>query len=512
MAMTKIIAAALALSATLGIGACRRAPMPAEETHEPQALSVTRWTPRTELFAEYPTLVAGNPSRFAIHLTRLDTFKPVTEGRVEVHLRGGRAAPEVFQVEGPSRPGIFGVTVKPAQAGRRELIIVLRSAAVSDEHAVGEVDVHSSAEAARADVNGGEDAGGISFLKEQQWVMDFATMPVAERSLQESLRVPAQIAPRPGGSADVVSPIAGRLSAVRDATLGSAVTRGQELARVAPPATDPAELPQLHLLRAEAVSVLAFATRDRARAERLVTAGAAPAKRLDEARTAEAQAQARVTAADARIAQHNAARGGSGSPRGAFVVRAPLTGTVAYRDATAGANVTSGTVLFRVVDAANVHVVGRVPEADAPRAVQARTAELEIPGAPDRIAIGRLVSLGRVLDPQARTVPIVFAFDNRTRGLPVGQAVFLHLLFGAAAPQPVVPASALVDDAGRPVVYVQREGETFERRPVTLGPRAGDLVQVFEGVEPGDRVVIRGAHLVRLASLSTQAPAHGHVH
>ena len=80
------------------------------------------------------------------------------------------------------------------------------------------------------------------------------------------------------------------------------------------------------------------------------------------------------------------------------------------------------------------------------------------------------------------------------------------------APRPVVPAAAIVDDAGRPIVFVQREGETFERRAVTLGARAGDLVQITEGVKPGDRVVTKGAYLVRLASLSTSVPAHGHVH
>jgi multidrug efflux pump subunit AcrA (membrane-fusion protein) len=80
------------------------------------------------------------------------------------------------------------------------------------------------------------------------------------------------------------------------------------------------------------------------------------------------------------------------------------------------------------------------------------------------------------------------------------------------APRPVVPPAAIVDDAGRPIVFVQREGETFERRAVTLGARAGDLVQITEGVKPGDRVVTKGAYLLRLASLSTSVPAHGHVH
>jgi multidrug efflux pump subunit AcrA (membrane-fusion protein) len=69
-----------------------------------------------------------------------------------------------------------------------------------------------------------------------------------------------------------------------------------------------------------------------------------------------------------------------------------------------------------------------------------------------------------------------------------------------------------VDDAGRPIVFVQRGGEAFERRPVTLGARSGNVVQVTGGVMVGERVVTTGAYLVRLASLSTQVPSHGHVH
>jgi multidrug efflux pump subunit AcrA (membrane-fusion protein) len=168
--------------------------------------------------------------------------------------------------------------------------------------------------------------------------------------------------------------------------------------------------------------------------------------------------------------------------------------------------------LFRVVDASQVHVVGQVPEAQAARARLAQAAEIEIAGQADRLPAGRLVSLGKVLDPQSRTLPITFAFENRTIGLPVGQAAFLHLLLESTPPRPVVPATAIVDDAGRPIVFVQREGETFERRAVTLGPRSGDVVQITEGLEPGNRVVTKGAYLVRLASLSTSVPAHGHVH
>ena len=502
------------LVVTLLVSGCSRSTAPPPEADEPDVLSVTHWTDQTELFGEYPPLAVGETSRFAIHLTRLDSFKALAEGRVEVHLRGGTAPAEIFPVDAPSRPGIFGVDVKPAQAGRREMVIVLRSKGLNDEHRVGQVDVHANAEAARAAASkAGEETPGISFLKEQQWSLDFGTALVREESVRESIRVPARLEARPGGAADVAAPIDGRLTRVLEVALGTSVSRGQELARLLPPPAVPGDLPQLQRARTDAQTALTLATRDRERAERLTSAGAAPEKRLDEARSAEEQAKARVTAAEASLAQYNVARtGGATEAEGLFVIRAPVGGVIAQRNAATGANVAAGTILFRVVDASQIHVVGQVPEAQAARVRLVSAAEIEVPGHEGRVPAGRLASLGKVLDPQSRTVPITFAFDNGALGLPVGQAVSLHLLMETTAPRPVVPAAAIVDDAGRPIVFVQREGETFDRRAVTLGARAGDLVQITEGLKPGDRVVTKGAYLVRLASLSTSVPAHGHVH
>jgi RND family efflux transporter MFP subunit len=503
------------IPALLLMASCNR-PVP-EPVVEPkiEPLAVTHWTAKTELFAEYPSLVVGQTSRFAIHLTRLDTYKALTAGRVEVHLSGSSGPAEVFSADGPSRPGIFGVDVTPGREGTREMAIVLRLTGLDDEHRVGPVAVYRDAAAARsAPPPEAAVVETIAFLKEQQWALDFGTAVVDVASVRESVRVPAAIVPRPGGAADVVSPLDGRLIRVVDASPGTAVSAGQELARVQPPPSAPAELPQIRQAQAEAATALQLAARDRERAERLVAAGAAPQKRLDEARAAEEQAQARVTGAEARMAQYQSARtaGTSASDDGLFVVRAPVSGVVAERTATTGANVSAGAVLFRLVDARQVQVAGQVPEADLARARQAKTAELEVPGQSSRVPAGRLSGLGRVLDPRTRTVPITFALDNRALGLALGQAVFLHLLLDEAASHPVVPVSALVDDAGRPIVFVQREGEAFERRPVTLGARSGNVVQVTSGLTPGDRVVTTGSYLIRLASLSTQVPSHGHVH
>jgi multidrug efflux pump subunit AcrA (membrane-fusion protein) len=75
-----------------------------------------------------------------------------------------------------------------------------------------------------------------------------------------------------------------------------------------------------------------------------------------------------------------------------------------------------------------------------------------------------------------------------------------------------VPTTALIEEEGLTVVFVQRGGETFERRVVAVGLTDGDWTEVRSGVAEGERVVSTGAYAVRLASVSTGGPAHGHAH
>jgi multidrug efflux pump subunit AcrA (membrane-fusion protein) len=61
-------------------------------------------------------------------------------------------------------------------------------------------------------------------------------------------------------------------------------------------------------------------------------------------------------------------------------------------------------------------------------------------------------------------------------------------------------------------VFVQVEGEAFERRVVRIGARDRGFVEVSTGVSPGEHVVSRGAWSVKLAASSGAIPAHGHSH
>jgi multidrug efflux pump subunit AcrA (membrane-fusion protein) len=77
---------------------------------------------------------------------------------------------------------------------------------------------------------------------------------------------------------------------------------------------------------------------------------------------------------------------------------------------------------------------------------------------------------------------------------------------------PAVNKQAVLTEAGRPYVWVQVGGEQFVRRYVEVATRDGEWVGVKTGLKPGDRVVVRGAYEVQLASAAKGLPAEGHVH
>jgi membrane fusion protein, heavy metal efflux system len=301
------------LAAALMLTACRgNAPSPKAATDAGHTDSVTHWTAKTELYLEYPRLIIGHTSRFAVHLTRLDDFKPVDSGRVEIRLGNQDGAPETFVTEAPSKAGIFGIDVRPMHPGVQRMILKLASTNLVDVHDLGTVPVYPDLPAAAKQPSEARKEETIAFLKEQQWSLDFATEVVRQRRERSSLRVPGEIRPRTGGEAEVTVPFDGRLIASNLIALGTSVRRGQVMAGVLPPTNSPADFAALEMARAEADAALQLARRDLQRAQHLLDAGAVPVRRLDEARAAEVTQEARLRAAEARLAQYQATRNAEG--------------------------------------------------------------------------------------------------------------------------------------------------------------------------------------------------------
>ena len=133
-------------------------------------------------------------------------------------------------------------------------------------------------------------------------------------------------------------------------------------------------------------------------------------------------------------------------------------------------------------------------------------------GSDRRYSTTRLLSIATVLNPETRTVPMVFEAAGPGSGFIVGQLARVAVPVGGTVSGIVIPNSAIIDDNGTSVAYVQVGGETFERRVLDLGASDGARSHVISGIEPGEMVVTTGAYQLRLASMSDGEFAGGHTH
>jgi RND family efflux transporter MFP subunit len=458
--------------------------------------AITLWTDRTELFFEYPAMIAGTEGgAWAIHLTDLSDFRPVTEGRLSLVFEGPDGRSYTVVQDEPARPGVYNPTPSLPVAGMYDLVMLLEGPQVEDEIFVGPVQVFGSAEELPRLPEA--EAVGISFLKEQQWPIDFATVEAVEQVVAPGVAVTGELAPEPGRMAEITAPVAGivRWDLNRGAPAeGTWVPEGQPLLRLSPVPGDATYA----ALRREAARL----EREVARAERLAAAEAVPLRRLEEARGDLEVVRAQLDALD------------SGDADGYVLsLASPIAGAVVERLFVPGERVEPGQPLLRLVDPRVMHLVLHVPAAHAQDLGATVAATFRVEGSNLVQRTERLVGVGAVLDPERRSVPVTFQVANPDRSLRSGMLVTGRLLRSAPEPTLAVPAEAVVDEDGLLVAYVQIGGETFERRAVTVGVTDGQWTTVLAGVRRGERVVIRGHYPIKLSSLNTsEISDHGHPH
>jgi cobalt-zinc-cadmium efflux system membrane fusion protein len=502
--MTTILRFALlaGFSATILLGCTSsEEAQPAAEGEEPAGGAITLWTDSTELFMEHPALIVGQPDKFAVHLTDLTDFAPLRSGRITLRFvpRGG-GEPLVVVQDSPRAPGIYGPAPQFTRPGVYDLTIEVMSPQARDVIQVPELTVYATA--AEAPRESGAEPPGISFLKEQQWkTPGFRTAFATRGTVMESFQATAEVMPAAGRHAAVTAPIGGLIDAGGRASApapGQRVGRGTVLAVLRPTLGEGGASSYVAARRE-----LREAQDEYDRAKRLFAAEAIPQRRVHEA-------EIRLDAAKEALA--GLAAGGALNESGTIAIRAPIAGAIAERTISPGARVEPGAPLFTIVDASVVWLRVNVPAAQAALVGSGSGASFRLPGLDRVYQARRLVSIGSVIDPTSRTVPVIYEVNNPDGTIKVGSTATVDVHTNRRAEGVLIPTSAIIEEDGRPIAYAQPEGERFERRELVLGGSERGMTLVRSGISERERVVTGAPYQVRLASLSTAVPAHGHEH
>lgn len=499
----------------------------AEEHAEPW--SVTAWGELYEIFPEVDPLVAGQTAVSHTHVTILAGFAPLAEGEVAIVLRGD-GVEEVFAADKAKRPGIFSIEVTPQQAGERELLFRIDGKAGREEIAGGQVRVGNADDpggllmppprteraVTAASAAGGEE---ISFLKEQQWKTPFATEWTEESDFKNTRVAPARLTPRPGGDRILTAPADGVVLSAAFPYPGLELGRGARIFALSPRLDPERSLAALEGELQVAEAELALATADARRARELATGGVLALAAKDQAEATLAMVQARVDSLRRDLETTRQSRGGRGGSSAAgevIEIAAPFAGSMAAVGVSAGQAVEAGDELGRFVAGGPPWIEAWLPPEAAELLKQGPTRiSLRIggegPTAQRSNLAARVVAISPALDPASGRRTVLIELAEELAGLAFGQSLEVEIESASSRRGIVVPAEAIIDDAGSTVVYVQVEGESLRSREVRVLERAGTL-RLVAGLAQGERIVTLGGAAVRRSTLISSGVGEGHVH
>lgn len=475
--------------------------------HEEHSITCTRWTDDYELFVELSHPEAGEEIQYAAHVTKLLEFIPVTKGELIVEWRAGEKIEASASVDTVSRAGIFTPSHVSPRNGTYSVQFRFTSDDGSASFDCGEVTVGGPP----------SDDGGratLSFLKEQQWTIPFETAYAHTREMTQEVELPAVVEPSGTDQLTVSAPTSGRFFHNPKLSLaeGLHIDKGTRVGTIAPTVAGE-DYSELTRAVDEARLAKKQAQAEVKRLRPLVNDGLLPEKRLTVALNEVATQNAKLRAAQARIGRVEAPGG-----KGGLTIKSSLGGVVTEILVANGEPVEPGAPLLRIGGERSRWLRARFVIRPDHELDHAEPIAVRPPGG-ERVDVrgqARLLSEHPIVDPKTQLATWIAkvnlgddpeaAFHEMRSGTPV----VLLLSVGKPSQRIAVPRGAVVDINTRQYVFVQVDGESFEKRRVTLGVADNDYVEIVRGVKAGERVVTVGGYDIHLASIMGGVESHKH--
>ena len=471
----------------------------ASEAEYIPAKSITLWTDKTELFVEFPSLIVGENSRFAAHFTVLDKHKPVREGEVTVSLiKGDKGIRNT--AESPSSPGIFSPSIQPKEAGNFKLIFDIKTPTFSDTLIVHDIIVYASKEDAINALGAASENAGISFLKEQAWKIDFQTAPVLSGKIYDVINTSGVWMHSLGSVKSLAAKSNGVVDfKVNNLTEGTAVKQGQLLMSLN---SQGLASNNLSTEIANARSNFEQAKSEYERKKELYNSKIISKSDFEKVES------------NYSIAKSNYQSITSGVSGGSKQIRAPFDGFIKSITVSNGDYVEQGVALVSIGTYQSMVLKTQLApnyglSMENVHGIWYQSKDGKWANVTD--SKGKILSIGRDVGRENPLIS-VFAQVNAEVDMPEGSLTQVQIAMGNATQNTMIPVNSLLEDYGSYSVMVQLSGESFERRPVKIGKRNGENVEILKGLEVSEVVVTTGAYQVKMASMSGSTPAHGHEH
>lgn len=303
--------------------------------------------------------------------------------------------------------------------------------------------------------------------------MGVRTEAVARRDLASEVRAPGKIAVDEARVAEVNARVMGYVEKLYADVTGQRVRKGGPLLELYSPELSSAQEEYLQALRYARASGKAAGGDELAESarRRLSNWGLAPAEIAELER--------------------------GGKARSTLALTAPISGVVLDKKVVLGQSVQPGMEMYTLADLSRVWAVARVYQSDLAVVHAGGEAEVELAYLPGKPFRGKVVFVSPVLDPAARTAEVRVELAN-TPDLALKPEMIATIILRGPARKGVlaVPEQALIHSGRRTLAIVALGGGYFEPREVVLGASAGGYVEVTQGLEEGEGLVISSQFLI----------------
>ena len=317
-----------------------------------------------------------------------------------------------------------------------------------------------------------------------------------EVALEPTLKVSAELMPVPDRHAEVGTLVSGRIAQVH-VNVGNSVAAGTPLLDV--------DSPEVGRARAEflkASAELEVARAAAAREEQLLEKRATSKREVEIAKGALKTARARFRAAQAVLATLGASGGTQATPEKAarVVLTSPIAGTVVARDAHIGRAVEPGGTLIEIVDLSELWLLADVYERDLRLVEEGQGVHVSVQAYPEASFSGVVDLIAGTIDERTRAAKVRVVLPNSDGRLRPGMFATARIS-GTHDHEPqralAVPESAVQTIDDHRAVFVRLGDGLFELRRVHTGERAGNQVEVLNGIATGDEIVADGSFLLK---------------
>jgi len=178
-----------------------------------------------------------------------------------------------------------------------------------------------------------------------------------------------------------------------------------------------------------------------------------------------------------------------------FSLNSPIDGIVVERNATVGASVGTDANLFKIIDLSRVWIDANVFEKDLQQVKPGQEVKLTVTAFPGSTFSGRVILINSVVDPDTRTVKVRTEVPNPDGRLKPDMFANVQIVTALNRTAISIPQSAVLNDEGKTIVFVADGGE-YKKRQVQAGIQNNDRVEIVDGLNAGDKVVVKGNYLL----------------